>query len=523
MRLRFTQWLFIILLLILVFYPEFSCKVTVEPYGIYLLDSSESMKEFKPPDLRNSKVPLKKFTFSGDEKGTAIGDAIERAAEKYRDASFMVIYSDGANTRGTSPLISASRSEIPVFTVSPESSPEPSPYISIYGPGSIVSGDSAFIRIHYVSPKSSMLNLKLGKYEKTFEVHGEGVRELWISPSPGRYKIRVSLNYEGEKLIERKKNLTVTQKRNVIIISGSLDWNYKFFKRFFEDNNYDVAGVWKQEEEIPELKRYDLVCAFNVKPGYLNSLREYIAGGGNLIVLGRTGKDIKFLPLIAPRLESKSTGLPVKYYLNPAGIRRESREIKVEDEIIAYMMNYEKGRVAQFRVLDAWMLKIKGESLYGRDMLAEVLKKMEKEFFREKVNLLYSDFLVKGEDARFEVAGGEIEEFFWDSRKVTVEDSVISIVSPETGIHSFRAVFSSTTLVDSVEITDEMVDRMALDTIMMNAIGTVSGGGKWSQDFNPGDFKVKRAKRNFNLRYNWFYISLLMLVLVADWILWMRK
>jgi len=210
MRLRPTQWLIGILILLLIFYPDFHCNRKVSPFGIVLFDRSESMRGAPEPDI-NSPLPLKTMEFGGNKPGTAIGEGLLTARDCYEEASFILLYSDGANTRGINPIEAGAEVGIPVYIICPDFTPEISGYISVFGPESIEEGDSAVYKVHYKTPHPSVVRVSEGEVEREKEVRREGVVSFAMSPGAGRHTLEFNLYMKDESIARTERGLYVNK------------------------------------------------------------------------------------------------------------------------------------------------------------------------------------------------------------------------------------------------------------------------------------------------------------------------
>jgi len=526
MRLRPTQWLIGILILLLIFYPDFHCNRKVSPFGIVLFDRSESMKGAPEPDI-NSPLPLKTLEFGGNKPGTAIGEGLLTARDCYEEASFILLYSDGANTQGVNPIKAGAEVGIPVYIICPDFTPEISGYISVFGPEGIEEGDSAVYKVHYRTPHPSVVRISEGEVQREKEVRGEGVISFAMSPGVGMHTLEFNLYRENESIARTERGLYVKKRPRILIYTGKLDWNYKFFYRFFKSLGYEVIGTWKKEQLKDSFSSFEIVCLINPKRFVEEKLGLYVSNGGRVIIVNSSLRAADFLPLIAPQVTSyskelHSKELPIHYYSKPSAIRRGSESINIMNEKIVYIMEYGKGRVAQFACLDPWRLQLVGKGVYQRDMFGEVMSNLLRFLLPPHLSVTYPDRLIEGEDLRMVFTPTIPDSFLWDGHHRAIFKDTIVIPNPEVGVHHFQAVFPSTTLIGSLSVEAREEDRKDIDTTMLSAIASISGGGKWEDDFDQSHFGYKEKELYINLRHNWFFFGIFFLVLFYDWYLWMK-
>ena len=521
MRLRPTQWLIVAFLLLLIFYPEFHCSKKIPPFGVLMIDRSDSMRGAKP-GIIDSPFKLKRFEFGSKESGTAIGDGILKVMDRYEETSFIILYSDGANTHGENPIEVASMIGIPVYIIYPSFSPDMKGFISVFGPEIIEEGDTAIFKVHYQTYQTSLLSLLDGGVLDKKEVAGEGVIEFAINPPSGRHTFEFNLSI-GEEIIDRTyRNLLVKERPKVLVLTCRLDWNYKFFYHYFKEMGFEVSGIWKKDDLGLSFSDYDIICMINPESNMIEQLGGYIKNGGNAIVVNSSILSTEFLPLIAPKMININTELPIKYYLKPGGIRRGASSIYVMGEKLVYFFNYGDGRVAQFACLDPWRLRLVGKGVYRRDLFGELMSKLLKFLIPVRLNISYPSRLIEGEELKIIFEPIVPDSFILDGQRKNVLDEYIVISQPDRGLHNFRVVFPSSTFVCSLRVMSRRDDRMGIDITMLDAIANISGGGKWEDDFEQSLFGFKEKDLFINLRHNWVFISMLFAILFVDWYFWMK-
>ncbi len=521
MKIRPTQLLIIVFILLLIFYPEFQYTQRVNPFGVLLVDRSESMKGINYKKIVTP-LKIKKYEFDREKSTTAIGDGILDAIERYEDASFIILYSDGANTHGSDPIEVAANIGIPIFVYYPDFSSDTSSYISVFGPEIIEERDTAVFKIHYRTNKLSKVNLLEGELIKSDKVNGEGIVEFAVSPDYGIHTFEFNLSFDKKVTNRIYRNLLVKKRYKALVYTKRIDWNYKFFYRYLEEIGFDVSGIWRDENIDDKFSNYDIICFINPEENMEEKLRNYIKNGGNAIIVGSSIISSEVLPIIAPKVVNISKELPVQYYLKPSGIRRGASSIDVWEEKIIYIMKYGDGYVAQFTILDPWRLRLVGKGVYDRDIFSEVMSKVIKVIVPFNPNISYPNRLFLDEELRIIFEPIMPDSFKWDEMSKIIIDDELVIADPEKGLHEFKAFFPSSTLIGTVRVIAEGNDRTGIDMAMLEAIADISGGGKWKDDFEPSAFKEKEKKHFINLRHNWLFISIIFGLLFIDWYFWMK-
>jgi hypothetical protein len=498
----------------------FNFKRKVTPYGILLIDRSESMKKAGKITI-DSPVALKNYYFGENEQGTDIGKALHQAARRYEDAGFIVLYSDGSNTRGENPIEAAGNLGIPVYFIIPELK-ETTGFISVFGPTGVKEGDSVKLTVYYKTPEAATLEMNYGKEVERRNIKKEGISDFSFLPPAGRINIQFNLLVGNDTIDKTSWMLDVKKKRKILIIEDIPDWNHKFILRFFEDRGWAVSS---HKADSANFLDFDIVCFLNNPDNYKENIDDYLKKGGSIFVIGSALINLNFLPVIAPNLTRHSGELPESYYLKPGGVRRTSKELSVSGENVGYMMPYGKGTVVEFTYLELWKLALSAGQLYPENFFEKLMDDLLKELIKNKTSISHSRRLLEGED--FILQFGEQKDgtksFFWDGQRLPVTDDSITIGNPAKGLHHFKIKLPSDTVEDSVLVVGESGDRVGIDTLMLSGIGDMSGGGRWDKDFKEENLESRERAIWINLRHNWFSISLLLLLLSLDWVLWMRK
>jgi len=524
MKIRITQWVVLGLLLLTLFHPVFHFKKDIPLYGILLIDESESMKNIKRRKIEAS-VPLKTFNFDKNRKGTDIGKALIETSEKYSNASFIILFSDGSNTRGKEPIEVAGKIGIPIYFVLPEEDKINTGFISVYGQSSALEGDSITIKVHYKVPDEATIEINHnGKISKK-NIRKEGILNLPILPSVGKNNIQFSLLIENEIADKAIWSFDVKGKRKLLIATEVPNWNYKFIKRYFEDKNWKVEDYEKDNIKNEKIFNYNILCILENPDKHKEKIEKYLLKGGNVIVISSVSPNLDFLPLIASTLSKYSGKLPESYYLKAGGVKSNAKTLELLGEKVGYSMYYGEGNVFQLAYLELWKLALSDKKIYSKDFFKELMDNLTEKLTQEEMSISYSKKLTEGEDfiLKFNKNKDLDKTFFWDGQKIPVIEDSLVIKNPSEGLHHFKITLPSQSIEDSVLIVAEGGDKIGIDSTMLYSIADISGGGEWDGSLRREDFQVKEREIWINLRHNWFFISLLLLILFSDWVLWMRK
>jgi hypothetical protein len=523
MKMRPTQWVILSFLILLVLHPVFYFNKKVTPYGILLIDGSESMKKAGKIKI-DSPVALKKNSFGENEEGTDIGNALQQVVKDHEDASLIILYSDGSNTKGKNPIEVASKLEIPVYFIIPELE-EMTGFISVYGPSLVREGDSVKLTVYYKIPEEATLEMKYNEEIERRNIKKEGVSDFSFLPPAGKITIQFYLLSENDTLDKINWSLDVKRTHKLLIIEEVPDWNHKFFLRYFEDRGWTVNIHKGDSVDYKNLNDFNMICFLDNTDKYKENIENYLKIGGNILVIGSAPMNLNFLPVVAPNLTKYSGELPESYYLKPGGIRKNAKEIKISGENVGYIMPFGKGIVVQFTYLELWKLALSAKQLYPENFFEKLMDDLLKELIKDVVSISYSKKLLEGEDfiLQFGEQKDNAKSFFWDRQKLPVTGDSVTVGNPAKGLHHFKIELPSDTIKDSVLVVGESGDRMGIDTLMLEGIGTMSGGGRWDKDFKKETLETKEREIWINLRHNWLFISLLLLLLFSDWILWMKK
>ena len=524
MKMRLTQWIILGLLLLTLFHPVFHFRRNIPPHGILLIDKSESMKNIKRNKIETS-IPLKPFAFGRNEKGTNIGKAMNEAYKEYPEASFMILFSDGSNTKGENPIEVAGKLQIPIYYLLPDEDKINAGFISVHGPNSAFEGDSVTIKVYYKVPTQATLEIKHNGKGNKKDVNKEGILTLPILPQVGKNNLQFNL-LVGNEIIDRAIwSINVQKKRKLLILNEIPGWNYKFIKRYFENNRWKVEDYIKNSIKDENIFDYNIICILENPDKYKEKVEKYLLEGGKIIVISSASPNLDFLPIIASTLSKYRGELPEAYYLKPGGVKSNTKAIELNGEKIGYSIAYGKGTVIQLTYLELWRLALSGQTLYSEDLLNKLMDRLTEKTTGEKLSVAYSKKLQEGEDfiLRFNENKDLEKSFFWDEKKIPVTEDSILIRNPSKGLHHFRIDMQSQNIEDSVLIVAEISDKMGIDSTMLASIADISGGGEWQDSRDSKDFQKREREIRINLRHNLFFIIFLLLLLFSDWVLWMRN
>lgn len=524
MKIRITQWFILGLFLLSLFHPVFHFKKNVPLYGILLIDESESMKNIKKGPIQ-APVPLKTFHFGKNIKGTNIGKAIVEASEKYSEASFIILFSDGSNTKGENPIEIAGKIGLPIYIVFPEEDKVSNGFISVYGPNSALEGDSVKIKIHYKVLGKAAIEINYKAETEIKNIEKEGILNFSFLPGEGKNNIQFDLLIQNEIVDRAIWTIDIKERNKLLIVNTIPNWNYKFIKRYFEDKGWKIEDYKKDNTKDENIFDHDIICVLDDPDKYREKIENYLLKGGNVIVVSSSSPNLEFLPLITSTISKYRGELPEAYYLKPGGVKSNTKTIELSGEKVGYSIVYEKGTITQFTYLELWRLAILDKSLYKKDLFKELMDNLTEELTQEELNISYSKKLPEGEDfiLKFNKNKDLNKTFFWDGQKIPIKEDSIIIKNPSEGSHHFRIEMQPQNIEDSVLIIAEGGDKMGIDSTMLSSIGGISGGGEWDSSLGREDFQVKEREIWINLRHNWFFISLLLLILFSDWVLWMKK
>lgn len=519
MKIRFTQILVPILLLLLLFFPRFNFTVEVEPYGVILLDGTESMQGARNTEV-GSEFKIRRMVFGENRSGTDLGKALREAERKFPDADFFILLSDGSSTAGENPLKIAGSMETPVFYIVPDiENPELS-LISVYGPSVIEEGDTASYRTYFRLPGRGKLGAIFDGDTVERGVRNEGIEEITFSGKPGQHQIIFYLSTGGSILRKSIRSLRVKEKKRVLLMGQELDWNFKFFRRFFEDEKWTVKYAWNNLDTVKDFSDNDVIYYSGSADEHADKFVSYLKNGGVLLFMDDHPGDLDFLPAVAPRLIRSEEG----NYLKPSGLRSNTEKIRSGEENIALLRNYDRGKVVQFTYLDLWKIALQEGVYSNSENFEDICSQILNDVVKEKPSLYYAKTVIEGRPLEFYFENRVPERFEFNDRTYTPRRDSLIIPEISEGKYHFKSTYGDTTISDSVEVLKYRVDdRVGVNYSVLKGIGDLSGGGRWDDDFNPSEFKSEEKEVWINLRHNWFFLGFLFSVLILDWILWLKR
>jgi hypothetical protein len=310
--------------------------------GVRRMDEMQNLLQTDVFDKISSRAELETFTFADsvipldtwkelpDSLGsaTSIGGAIESAAKTFKKENLvgMIIISDGAHNLGEDPALTARSMNVPVYTcgvgeytLSRDVSIQRMTYNDIGYVGdqipiqvdvSHTGFDDSRISLSIKENKNVLAqqNLSLGKSGATQSI------ELAITPEKEglhRYDLTIPI-LEGESVKENnQRSFTIKvlkSKIKILLISGSLNWEYAFLKRDLErDKNVELEALVYGEKRQPVLGRFpqgeEQLGSFDIlifvdPPGFIlkdhqKQIEDFVfsKGGSALFLLGKEFMD----------------------------------------------------------------------------------------------------------------------------------------------------------------------------------------------------------------------------------------
>ncbi|MGC8828362.1 MAG: hypothetical protein ACP5TE_01135 [Verrucomicrobiia bacterium] len=284
-----------------------------------------------------TKQPVDYYSFlnelSGEEKQTAIGDAIRDLLNKKRGSPIAGIFmvTDGANNSGSSPIDMAelARSEeVPLYIYGVGiTSPKDVVMISLFAPEVAFAKEetTATIRIRSqgMAGKSGILKLYLNNSlvdEKTiaFQRDGEIAETMrFIPQEKGYFELKALIEPDKEETVQDNNSLSkqikiIDQKINVLLVEQYPRWEYRYLlARLIRDRRIELKAILlesdpetaKYENSIflqrfpeskEELFKYDLIILGDVDSKYfsqsqLENIGELVSkfGGGFIMIAGK--------------------------------------------------------------------------------------------------------------------------------------------------------------------------------------------------------------------------------------------
>lgn len=295
-----------------------------------IFEKISSGAELKTFGFADSLIPLDLKERLPDSLGdaTAIGEAIELAEKRMKEENLVgiVILSDGANNLGEDPVLVAKSEDIPIYTCGMGTYIPPKDvsierivyndiaYVDDQIPIQVDISQTGFdhlkILVSIKEKKNTLAqqNLSLGKSGATQTV------DLTITPEEaGLHQYRLTIPVlKAESVRENNQRLftikVLKSKIKILLISGSLNWEYTFLKRALErDRNVEletlvygkkrqsILGRFPQGEK--QLSSFDILIFVDTPRFLLKAHKKEIEdfvksfGGSALFLLGKDFMD----------------------------------------------------------------------------------------------------------------------------------------------------------------------------------------------------------------------------------------
>lgn len=278
----------------------------------------------------DSLVPLSSREQVPDSLGnaTAVGEAIRSVHNRFKDENLVgiVVLSDGANNLGEDPVSSARSAGVPVFTcgIGTYLPPRDVSIERIVYPDIGYVGDQIAIQVDVSQSGFEQLKLpvtikenKATLAQKNVTLSQSGAtRTVDFSITPqeaGLHQYKLSLPVTEEESVKENNQRTfvikvLKSKINLLLVSGSLNWEYTFLKRALEEDDnvkleslvYGNAGqpvVGKAPQGQEALESFDILLFVDPPRFVLRDTKKEIEnflssyGGSALFLLGKEFMD----------------------------------------------------------------------------------------------------------------------------------------------------------------------------------------------------------------------------------------
>jgi len=328
-----------------------------------IFEKISSEAELKSFGFADSLIPLDLKERLPDSLGdaTAIGEAIELTEEKLKEKNLVgiVILSDGANNLGKDPVLVARSSNIPIYTCGVGEYIPPKDisleriiyndiaYVGDQIPIQVDISQTGFDQLKIpvsIKEKKSTLtqqNLSLGKSGATQTV------DLTITPEEAglhQYDLTIPVLKEESIKENNRRSFTIKvlkSKIKILLITGSLNWEYTFLKRTLErDKNINlqtlvygkkrqpILGRFPQGEK--QLSSFDILIFIDpprfILKGHKKEIEDFVKsfGGSALFLLGKEFMDTHGFMEISSLLPFNPSGKSITF--SPANLNLKLTE-----------------------------------------------------------------------------------------------------------------------------------------------------------------------------------------------------
>ncbi len=502
---NFIKILIAILILSLLFNYEAKFSKKIKPYGILLIDGSNSMNGLKLPEIK-SKYKLKRYIFNkGDEK-TEIGNAILEYIKKFPDVSFLILFSDGNNNSGIDPIDVVKKINLPVYVLLPEFTDIPEIVIKNYK-DFVRIGDTLYF---YISiSKGSRLTIKDNeKWKLIMDLKkGTEYKVPYFSLNEGEKNI--SFIFESDNFADTiYKRITFLPKKKYSIYYSKPDWNVKFIKRIIEEKGF----INSEKGDIN-------IFIMNEKNQQLEKkLKDFYKENMNIFIIITYQSDIGFLPFNKFSIKKDTIRDVLFESLLPFFTIKNAKEMKYLNTTIGYFNDDYK--IFQTSIIDLWKLSFTMKCLENKDYLNEIFDSV----------LLFMNLKDKEIFLKDTVNAGE--EFYIFSRNlnkkyVLIDNTIIPfaetiLVYPlKEGIHTIKFI-GNDTITKNIYAKNPKEEKKGINRILLEEIIKISGGKFVNNEFNEV-LPIKNKEIIINLRHSVFIYLFIIFLLSLNWYLWMKE
>ncbi len=297
----------------------------------------------------DSLIPLSSRDQLPDSLGnaTAMGEAIKSVENRFKDENLagIVVLSDGANNLGQDPVLAARSAGVPVFTcgVGTYLPPRDVSIQRIAYPDVGYVGDQIALEVDISQSGFDQLKIPVSIREKKTTLTQKNLTlsksgaiqtvDLSVIPEePGLHRYQLSVPVmEGESVRENNQRVfaikVLKSKINLLLVSGSLNWEYTFLKRALEeDENVKLEALVYGNGEQPVVGRFPQglqsfdVLVFVDPHGFIlrdhkKEIEEFLSiqGGSALFLLGKEFMDSHGFLEISSLLPFVSAGTNISF------------------------------------------------------------------------------------------------------------------------------------------------------------------------------------------------------------------